>query len=346
MANEIRVSYDALVGVIRHALAAERVPQEVRDAEALIMAEADLVGVPSHGINMLPGLLAAIREGRVNADPKPRLLRDQAATCLLDGDRGPGRYVSALGMQHATERAGRYGLGLCVARSVSHWGRGHAYAYRAARAGMIGLCTTNAIPNMSAYGSTRHVLGNNPMAIGVPRGDGRDPVVLDMAMSQAAVGKIATYLREGKRVPPGWGLDASGQPTDDPAAILSSGLILPMGQHKGAGLALMLELLTGALSGGLLSHEIARVDPTGADPEGSKFLLAIDPAAFGDLPHFTQRVEDLLSYLTSEFGPDERPFYPGQRGWLARDQNLAEGIPIHPQVVERLMASGIRLPVG
>ena len=168
MSEDIRVSYDALAGAISTALAGEGVPAAVRTVEAEIMAEADLLGVPSHGINMLPSLISSIREGRVNSDPQLTLVRDQAATCLLDGDRGPGRYVSAHGMQHAVERAGRYGLGLCVARRVSHWGRAHAYAYRAARAGMIGLCTTNAIPNMSAFGSTRHVLGNNPLAIGVP----------------------------------------------------------------------------------------------------------------------------------------------------------------------------------
>src|SRR5208283_3144831 len=153
-------------------------------------------------------------------------------------------------------RAQRAGIGACLATCVTHWGRAHAYASRAAQAGMIGICTTNAIPNMLAWGSSRPLLGNNPLAIAVPRGGGQEPIVLDMAMSQAAVGKIGTFLREGKKVPADWGLDASGQPSDDPAAILSSRRILPFGEHKGAGLALMMEFLTGALCGGLFSFEI------------------------------------------------------------------------------------------
>src|SRR6185369_1596118 len=126
-------------------------------------------------------------------------------------------------------------------------GRAHAFACQAAQAEMIGICTTNAIPNMLAWGSTRPLLANNPLAIAVPRGNKAqppEPFVLDMAMSQAALGKIGTFLREGKPVPAGWGLNARGKPSVDPAAILSSGKVLPFGGHKGAGLAFMMELLT------------------------------------------------------------------------------------------------------
>src|SRR5258708_7311963 len=117
-------------------------------------------------------------------------------------------------------------------------------ACRAAQAGMIGLCTTNAIPNVVAWGSTRPLLGNNPLAIAVPRGEGKEPIILDIAMSQAAVGKIRTFLREGRKVPADWGLDGSGRPSDDPAAILASRSDLPFGGHKCVGLALMMALLT------------------------------------------------------------------------------------------------------
>jgi LDH2 family malate/lactate/ureidoglycolate dehydrogenase len=244
-------------------------------------------------------------------------------------------------MQKAVRRAEQYGIGLCVATRVSHWGRAHAYAYRAAQAGMIGICTTNAIPNMTGWDAPRPVLGNNPLAIGVPRGGGRDPIVLDMAMSQAAVGKVATYLREGKSAPAGWGLDATGRPTDDPAAILASGLLLPAGGHKGAGLALMMEVLTGALAGGLLSQEVVSVDGSGLDPDGSKFFLAIDVDRLAGKERFSARVEDLLGYLREGVGEDF--LYPGERGRQARDRNLVEGVPIHPQIVAQLQAIGLNL---
>lgn len=344
MSGEIRVRHDALVATIDAVLAAEGVPEHVRRVEAELMAEADLLGVPSHGIRMLPLIVTGIRDGRANRDPQLRLVRDHEAICVLDGDRGLGRYVSAQGMEQAVNRARRFGVGVCVANRVTHWGRAHAYAYRAALQGMIGICTTNAIPNMTGWGSRQPVVGNNPLAIGVPQGEGLDPLVLDIAMSQAAVGKIGTYLREGKTVPGGWGLDASGQPTSDPAAILSSGLVLPMGDHKGAGLALMMEVLTGALAGGLLSHEVGQDDSTGLDPQGSKFLLAIDVSKFVDPQRFSERVSTLLRLIAQGVGADGEFLYPGERGWQTRDRNMAEGVPIHAKIVEQLAGIGVTLP--
>lgn len=340
MPDEIRISHERLISIIRDALAKVDVPAPIRDTEAEVMAEADLLGVPSHGIRMLPGLVRAIRERRANPNPQLTLTRTRGATCVLDGDNGPGRFVSVRAMQLAIERAHEFGVGVCLATRVTHWGRAHAFAERAARAGMIGLCTTNAIPNMLSWGSSQPLLANNPLAIAVPREP--DPIVLDMAMSQAAVGKIGTYLREGKKVPPNWGLDSSGQPTDDPAAILSSRKLVPFGEHKGAGLALMMELLTGALAGGLLSHEIGQTDSTGLDPNSSKFFLALDVSSFVVKERFAQRVQDLLDYLRSK-EPGLTITYPGERGWQTRDRYVQEGIPIHTEIVEQLRAIGVDL---
>ena len=194
---------------------------------------------------------------------------------------------------------------------------------------------------MLAYGSSQPLLGNNPLAIGVPRGE-RDPIVLDMAMSQAAVGKVGTYLREGKSAPTNWGLDANGNPTDDPAAILASGKLLPFGDHKGAGLALMLELLTGALAGGLFSFEVFQHEKTGLDPDSSKLFIALDVQAFVEQERFTQRIDDLLAWLR-DAEPGLTIVYPGERGWQTRDQNLRDGVPIHREIVEQLRAGGVML---
>jgi LDH2 family malate/lactate/ureidoglycolate dehydrogenase len=341
MDQEIRVSHADLVAAIDRSLAGVGVPPAVREVEARIMAEADLQGVPSHGVRMLPPLLAAIREKRITADPRTRLERDHGATCLFDGDRGPGRFVATRAMEHAIERARSFGVGVCLARHTTHWGRAHAYSCQAAWAGYIGLCATNAIPVMLAWGSSRPLLGNNPLAIAVPHTP--DPVVLDIAMSQAAYGKIGTYRREGKKTPPGWGLDAAGKPTDDPAAILATRKLLPMGEHKGAGLALMIELLTGALAGGLLSQEIAATDATGQDSDTSKLFLAIDIAAFGSRDRFAERVDDMLAYLRTK-EPEAGIKFPGERGWQTRARYLTEGIPLHPEIVAQLQAIGVQLP--
>jgi len=345
MAKEFRIQHTQLVGVIAKALADAGVPAPMCAIEAEVMAEADLLGVPSHGVRMLPGLVRGIRDGRVTANPQIKIIRERPAACVLDGDNGPGRFISAQAMQHAIERAQRAGIGACLATRVTHWGRAHAYACRAAQTGMIGICTTNAIPNMLAWGSTRPLLGNNPIAIAAPRGHGQEPVILDMAMSQAAVGKIGTFLREGKKVPDNWGLDAAGQPSDDPAAILAGKKILPFGEHKGVGLAFMMELLTGALSGGLFSHEIGQADLTGLDAGSSKFFLALDISAFVDAERFSQRLEDWIEWLR-QAEPGLTITLPGERGWQARERHLIEGIPIHAEIVSELEEIGVRLGPG
>jgi LDH2 family malate/lactate/ureidoglycolate dehydrogenase len=342
--GETRIRFNDLVSGVDLVLEAAGVPREVRSVEARLMAEADLLGVPSHGVRMLPALVQALMDGRVNPNPDLKVLTETGAVCLLDCDNGPGRYVSVKAMDQAVRRAQAYGVGVCSARRTTHWGRAHAYACRAAQAGLIGFCTTNAIPNMVAWGASRPVLGNNPLAIAVPRGAGRDPVVLDMAMSQAAVGKVGTYLREGRRVPPGWGLDSAGHPTDDAAAILEGGRLLPCGDHKGAGLALMMEILTGGLAGGWFSHEIVKADPSGTDPESCKFFLALRIESFGNPDAFYRRLDDLMTCILAEADPGTVIQWPGDRGWRTRDLYMREGVPIHADIVRQLCA--MELPGG
>jgi LDH2 family malate/lactate/ureidoglycolate dehydrogenase len=333
---------DTIRLALSDALAREGVPPRVREIETDLMTDAELHGVPSHGMLMLPRLIAGFRTGRARPDPHIRLVRETAATCVLDGDRGPGRYVGVEGMRAAMERAGRFGIGAALVTETTHWGRAHAYACLAADAGFIGLCTTNAIPNMLAPGSSAPALGNNPIAIAAPRGSGRHPIVLDIAMSQAALGRVATAQREGEAVPLGWGLDENGHPTSDAAAILASHNLLPMGGHKGAGLALMMELLTAALGGGPFSHEIVQADASGLDAGASKLFVAIDVGAFGDPAGFAARVDSLAAHLRERAsGPDA--LLPGERGWRTRADYERDGIPVHPNVVAALRAVGVEL---
>ena len=338
-----RFSAEALRRAVTEALAREGVPPHVREVEAELMVEAELHGVPSHGLLMLPRLVEGLRARRANPDPRIRVIRDAAAVCVMDGDRGPGRYVGVQGMRAALERARRFGIAACLVTNSTHWGRAHAYACLAADEGFVGVCTTNAIPNMLAPGSSRPVLGNNPLAIAAPRGGGRRPIVLDIAMSQAALGRVGTAAREGRDVPLGWGLDGDGQPTSNAEAILTSQNLLPMGGHKGAGLALMLEILTAALGGSLLSHEVADADTSGLDAGSSKLFVAVDVGAFGDPARFEARVEDVLAHLREHVsGPDA--VIPGERGWRARAESERDGIPVHPGVIAALRAVGVELP--
>lgn len=338
----IRISSAILYQQVAGVLVAAGLPSETAALEAGIMVEADLQGVPSHGVRMLPGLLQALRDGRVRAQPRLRLLREFGATCLLDGDNGPGRCVASRAMDEAVERAQSAGVGVCLAIHTSHWGRAHFYAAKAARQGMVGICTTNGMPCMAVWGAKGRVIGNNPLAIAVPRGAEEDPVVLDMAMSQAAVGKVSTWLREGREIPANWGLDAEGKASNDARAILT-GAVLPFGGHKGAGLALMLELLTAALAGGAFGNEIEAGDRSGIDPDSCKLFIALNPEAFGGREFLAGRVNDYLAYLGLA-AAETAPFtWPGQRGWAARAENMEKGVPLHGEIVAQLAAVGVVL---
>lgn len=339
----LRVPQPALTAAVSGALQRAGMPPSIAEVEAVIMVDADLCGVPSHGVIMLPKLLQALADGRAIAAPAIRVLREQGATCVLDGGLGPGRYVAASAMDRAVEKARGNGVGVCLAINTTHWGRAHAYACRAARAGMIGICTTNAIPTLAVPGVLKAVLGNNPIAIAVPRPQPNEPVVLDLALTQAAFGKIATRRREGQRVPDNWGLDAAGQRTDDPGSIIASGLLLPIGEHKGIGLALMMELLTAALAGGPFGHEIAEGDASGLDPGASKLFVAVQVGAFADRATYDASVDALLGYLAS-IGGEHPLLAPGERGWKARREHERDGIPLHPDIVLQLRAAGVALP--
>lgn len=341
MSDEIRVPHSKLMTIIRDALASLDVPPHICNIEAEIMAEADLLGVPSHGIRMLPGLVRGMRNGKCKPNPQIKILSEHPATIFIDGDNGPGRYVSLNAMMRAVDKAKTFGIGACLATRVTHWGRAFAYAYRAAQNNVIGICTTNAVPNMLSWNSTQPLLGNNPLGIGVPR-PGREPIVLDLAMSQAALGKVGTYSREKKSAPLGWGLDANGNPTNDPQAILASKRLLPFGDHKGTGLALMMELLTGALAGTMLSHQVIEHDNTGLDPNTSKLFIAIDPGAFSSIDQLGEKIEQLARWL-HDTEPGLTITFPGDRSWQARVEYLRAGIPIHRDIVEQLKSIGVSL---
>jgi LDH2 family malate/lactate/ureidoglycolate dehydrogenase len=338
-----RFPYADLVALIRATLEKEGVPTDIAAIEAELAVESDLLGVPSHGIGRLPNLLRGLREGRAKAAPDWRIVRDHAAICVLDGDRGPGRFICLKAMEQAIERARKFGIGACLATHTSHWGRAHAYAARAAQAGMIGICMTNAITSMAGWGAGKPVIGNNPLAIGLPGVKTNEPVVLDMAMSQAAVGKVATWLREGKAIPNNWGFDAEGKPSNDAAAILN-GAVSPMGEHKGAGLSLMIQLMTAALAGGMLDHEMRERDATGLDSESSKLFVALDISAFIDPPVFKERVGTLLAWLSEHASSETEPFqWPGERGWREGAKNKEEGVPVHKDIVAMLKAAGVAI---
>ena len=327
MADSKRIEHPELIRFFKQTLMAVGAPSHVAEVEAEIGAEVDLCGVHSHGVRLLPVMVENIQTGLTNPSPEVKVLTESPASVLAETDRGIGRYVSAVGMDMAIERAETYGIGAATIRGVAHRGRGYSYAARAARAGMIGLAFTNAIINFPAWGTSVPSLGNNPMAIGVPMHDGGEPVVLDIAMTQIAIGRVREAAETGQRVPLSWGLDTEGKPTTDPEAIVESERFLPMGEYKGSGLAFMIELLTAGLAGGLLCFELGTEGrPTDTSGGSSKLFIAIRPHE----DWLNERTESLKAYLKSAPPAEEQgeAQWPGEGSYRRRTEYLRKGIPI------------------
>jgi len=330
-----RILWDDLRQFIHAVLRKTGVPEDVASLEAEIASEVDLFGVHSHGVQLLPTVVEHIQKGLINPAPNLRTITDFQASVLLDGDRGIGRYVSAMAMDEAVRRAGRFGIGIVCLRGASHWGRGHSYALRAARQGMVGLAFTSATANFPAWGTSVPTLGNNPIAIGVPASNPDEPPVLDIAMTQSAIRRVWDAAEAGRNVPADWGLDSDGRPTSDPNAIIRSERYLPMGRHKGSGLAFMTDLLTAGLAGGALCFEQGtEIAPSDMAGGSSKTFIAIRP--FGDW--LETRTEDLKGHLKSAPRAPEQgeALWPGEGSYRRRLDYLQNGIPVSGNLALRL----------
>lgn len=339
MNNDILTfSYKALLAKLTQKLLSLGLREEDAILEAQIMLEADLHGVPSHGVIMLPRIETAIRTGTLNPHAQTTIVNNFGAIIVKDYANGPGRSAAVNAMTLAIDKARQFGVGVCLARNTTHWGRAHAYVSRAALQGMLGICCTNAIPTMTAGGAHKAVLGNNPLAIGVPSPNNEDPLVLDMAMSQAAVGKIATMLRENKMVPDGCGVDASGTSTTNAEAILS-GAVSPLGAHKGEGLAIMLEFLTSILGGMQTAPEIAGNAQAGIDADATKLFIALDIERFATRDQYEKSGTRFINYLRDVASPIKMP---GERGWATAKTNN-DSVPLHKNIVALLQKSGIQI---
>jgi 3-dehydro-L-gulonate 2-dehydrogenase len=230
-------------------------------------------------------------------------------------------------MERAIALSREHGVGRVALANTNHWIRGGSYGWKAAEAGAIGICWTNTLPNMPPWGATEPRLGNNPLVIAVPRRQGA--VVLDIAMSQFSFGALESSRKRGELLPVVGGYDLHGEPTRDPAAIEASGRVLPIGFWKGSGLALLLDMMAAVLSDGRATHQI----PTGPLQETgvSQVFLAFTPPPSG-ADGVTEIVDRIVDDLHRPSADGTRARYPGERTWETRRRNLAEGIPVDPQI--------------
>ncbi|MEU2614691.1 Ldh family oxidoreductase, partial [Micromonospora sp. NPDC007271] len=323
------------------------------DAAGLVagsLVDADRRGIPSHGVMLLPMYVDRIKAGSVSRAERAEVVRDKGAIAVLDAGHALGQLTGDQAMRLAVEKARTYGAGVVTVRRAFHFGGAFRYVDLAARNGCIGIAAANTRPLMPAPGGASAVVGNNPLAVGVPRADGK-PVILDVALSEAALGKIRLAAGEGREIPPTWATDAQGRPTTDPAAAIK-GLLLPSGAHKGYGLAFMIDVLTGVLSGGAYGQGVQGLYADVSVPNDcAHFFLALDAEAFTeDAEVLARRVDDLAGQvLASALAPGaEQVHLPGDIEAGRYDRALRDGVALQPSVfaglVEIADALGVALP--
>lgn len=343
------VSVDDLRAFVQAVCAEVSVPAGDAELVAAALVEADLSGVASHGCTRLPAYARALAAGIVNPAPVPRRIRGGQAVEVVDGDNGMGLVIGYRAMERAVELAGVAGIGAVAVRNSNHTGMQAMIVVPATDAGMIGYFSSNTPAIMAPWGGIDPKLGSAPVTYGIPtRGE---PLVLDMATSATNRGRIRLYADAGRPLPQGWAIDEEGRATTDPKAALA-GTVLPMAGHKGYGLAVVNEVLTGALAGARLAADM----PRDFLKEGSRVLdswhsghlaVAIDIAAFAELDDFLGEVDDLIAHVrASRTTPEaDEILLPGEPERARRERQLADGVEIGIAVLESLdeLAAELRL---
>ncbi|HEX3385407.1 MAG TPA: 3-dehydro-L-gulonate 2-dehydrogenase [Mucilaginibacter sp.] len=298
---------------------------------AQIFAENSRDGVHSHGLNRFPTFIQYVKDGHVKPDAEPVKEGGIGSLEQWDGKYGPGTLNAKFCMNRAIELANENGIGCVAIKNTNHWMRGGTYGWQAAEAGMISISFTNTIANMPPWGGIDPRLGNNPLIIAVPRKEGH--VVLDMAMSQYAIGKLNLYKSKNEQLPLPGGYDQEGHLSTDPAAILESERVLPIGFWKGSGLSLILDLLATILSQG---RSTAAITQAGAEAAISQVFIAIKPIGTKN----DGLIEQILDYAKSSRPLQEGHdiLYPGENTLRIREKSMREGVWVDERIWERVKA--------
>ena len=336
--SPLRVAFDPLRAFIQRSLQATGLPEPDAATVARLMAEADLQGSDGHGVIRLPPYVRRIRNGGINLTPDIRIVQERAATALLDGDNGMGHLVMSRAAEIAVQKARTCGIGWVGSRLSNHAGPASLYARMPLAAGMIGLYFAVGNANhLPPWGGLDMLLSTNPIAAAIPSGD-EPPIVLDMATTVAAYGKVKAKAQRGEPMPEGWMIDREGRPLTDPKRA-DEGFLLPIGGYKGYGLALLVGLLAGTLNGAAMGRQVIdfNKDEKSITNTGQA-VAAIDPAAFGDPAAFRAAVDTLIRDLrASERMPGhDRIWLPGEQSHERRIAYARDGIPIPPALAAAL----------
>jgi LDH2 family malate/lactate/ureidoglycolate dehydrogenase len=339
--NEVRVRPQRLEIFVTELF--EKAGLSPKDAayHAQALVETNLWGVDSHGVLRVPIYIKRLRSGAINPRPQIKTIKGSFGLEVMHGDDGAGFVVGREAMARAIDLAREFNVGVVGAIRSNHFGATAIYARMAADQGMIGLAMTNVVPIVAAPGGSKPVVGNNPMAIAIPTFD-VFPFVLDISLSAVAGGKLLLASKKGEKIPLDWATDTDGRPTDDPDKAFA-GFLLPMGGHKGLGLAYAVDILCGVITGGVFLDGMKGMYKYPNDPSlTGHLMIAINPLAIMSQEEMKSRMADY--YQTVKASPmwDETKemMLPGEiehRTWLERKE---KGIPLPAELYDELVALG------
>lgn len=304
-------------------------------AENLVMAESR--GVRSHGLVQVKNYVGKYEKGLYNATPKIQEIKEAGGTLIIEGDKGPGAVCGKYAMRRTIERAKETGIALTVVRNSTHFGMAEYFAKDAVAENMIGLAFTNvSVPLVAPFGGYTKQLGTNPICIAVPAGE-YESVIFDAATSEQAFNKVVYARAERKQIPLGWAVDGKGQPTTDPNAVIEEGALISFGGYKGYGLAFMVNILTGLLSGACLLKEADGTVKENENGVGFNFV-AIDVSHFMDPEDFKKLVDVFVKRVKSSPQTEEDTpiLVPGEPEHAKYLDALEHGIEIFPGVQSEL----------
>jgi len=320
---------------------------EEAGATAEVLAEADVRGFASHGILRLPYIIRALKRGTIIANAKVKVVKETPATALIDGGHGLGHHIATRAMKLAIEKARKQGIAAVGVFNSNHFGIAGYYAELATHEGLIGIVTTTTDALVHPWGGVEPLLGTNALAIGFPT---EPPVLLDMAMSVAARGKLVDAMKKRQKIPEDWAIDSEGRPTTDPEKGLK-GALSPFGGPKGYALAFVLELLAGPLvRAGVGKGVDGTLEPVKGFCTKGDFMIAVDPSAFVSPKEFKARVRDYVAEIkASKKAPGvQEIMVPGEPERKAREKRLKEGIAIADEVWAELeqVAKELKVDIG
>jgi len=333
MADPVRLSLAEAEALALEALLASRTSagNAAPTARALVAAEAD--GQGGHGLSRVPSYALQSRAGKVNGFATPRVEQIAGAALRVDGGFGFAYPAIDAAIEALAPLAREQGIAVAAMHRSHHFGQAGAHAERLAERGLVALVLGNSPKAMAFWGGRKAMLGTNPLAFAAPLPGGAAPLVIDLALSVAARGKIVAAEKAGKPIPAGWAVDADGNPTTDPKAALA-GTLLPIGGAKGGALALMIEIFAAAITGSAFGWEASSFfDDKGGPPNMGHVLIAIDAGQLS-AGAFDARMAVLLEALAAE--PSAR--LPGMRRLTNRTRAAAEGVAIPPALLAEIRA--------